>query len=484
MRLYLRKIFEHDITHEVSVKIDIVKDFFPDKNFKIKGKKSNFEGEVNINNATDPRFGGEFKQILKKEGGIEENNLIVIYRINNKYELEIIENNDKRYSTYFSLFNKLERHVIITLDKEKEYEEDRDLQVKEYEEGRNFQNKEYEKSRTSQNIGKHFQRIFFGAPGTGKSYKLNEEAKKYFRNNYERVTFHPSYVYGNFVGSFKPFLKTLKTKDNLPKEDEDGNIKEIITYEYVPGALIKQLVKALKNPKENYLLIIEEINRANVATVFGDIFQLLDRNTNGESEYFITTSKELQDFLVKEFRGCKSNECIKEKLGENYTKLYFPNNLYIWATMNSADQGVMPMDTAFRRRWEFEYLGIDTLAEENKEEFEKYEFKINSEENINWNEFRKEINKRLSSLNVPEDKLIGPYFISKSILSSKDIDKLTETIKNKVLMYLYEDVAKAIRGSLFADGKYSTYSDLCKYFDEDPLNLFKSKLNIVSKKIK
>ena len=160
MRLYLRKIFEHDITHEVSVKIDIVKDFFPDKNFKIKGKKSNFEGEVNINSATDPRFGGEFKQILKKEGGIEEDNLIVIYRINNKYELEIIENNDKRYNTYSSLFNKLERHVIITLDKEKEYEEDRDLQVKEYEEGRNFQNKEYEKSRTSQNIGKHFQRIF------------------------------------------------------------------------------------------------------------------------------------------------------------------------------------------------------------------------------------------------------------------------------------------------------------------------------------
>ncbi len=330
----------------------------------------------------------------------------------------------------------------------------------------------------SECIDKPHQRIFFGAPGTGKSYELNKEAKKYFGNDFERVTFHPNYMYGNCVGEFKPFPKVLKNSDGSIKTDEDGNIQETITYEYIPGVLMKQLVKAFKNPSENYLLLIEEINRANVAAVFGDIFQLLDRDGLGESEYFIATSKELQEYLKKELKNYELSEDVKTKLGNDFNRLYLPNNLYIWATMNSADQGVMPMDTAFRRRWEFKYLGVNDAADLNKEEFSKYKFKINTTEVVKWDEFRREVNKKLSSLNIPEDKLIGPYFIPKSILEGRDLDRLTETIKNKVLMYLYEDAAKAFRSSLFAEGKYSTYSAVCKYFDDNALSVFKGNLDI------
>lgn len=241
---------------------------------------------------------------------------------------------------------------------------------------------------------------------------------------------------------------------------------------------MKQLVKALKNQDKNYLLLIEEINRANVAAVFGDVFQLLDRDRNGESEYVIATSKELQEYLKKEFDGYKLEENVKRNLGDDYSRLYLPSNFYIWATMNSADQGVMPMDTAFRRRWEFRYLGINDAADSNIEEFSHYKFKINSTETVSWDKFRRELNKKLSNLNIPEDKLIGPYFISKSVLEDADLDKLTETIKSKVLMYLYEDAAKAYKPLLFAEGKYSTYSTVCKYFDENALNLFKGNLEI------
>ena len=290
-------------------------------------------------------------------------------------------------------------------------------------------------------------------------------------------------MYGNFVGAYKPFPKILKNKDGSIKTDSDGNIQETITYEYIPGVLMKQLVKALENPNKDYLLLIEEINRANVAAVFGDIFQLLDRNEMGESEYFIATSKELQEHLVKVFKDVELTEEVSKKLKNDFSRLYLPNNLYIWATMNSADQGVMPMDTAFRRRWEFKYLGINDAADANKEDFTNYKFKINSTETVKWDEFRRELNKKLSSLNIPEDKLIGPYFISKSILEGTDLDRLTETIKNKVLMYLYEDAAKAFRSSLFAEGKYSTYSEVCNYFDENALSLFKGNLEVETEEI-
>lgn len=337
-------------------------------------------------------------------------------------------------------------------------------------------------------IDKPHQRIFFGAPGTGKSFNLNKEAKEYFGSNYERVTFHPNYMYGNFVGAFKPFPKILKDQEGKSLKDENGNIKETITYKYIPGPLMRVLVKALKNKDTNYLILIEEINRANVAAVFGDFFQLLDRQADGESEYPITTSEEVRIYLDMEFSDIDDEDIrtyIDNKIGSEYERLVLPSNLYIWSTMNSADQGVMPMDTAFKRRWEFVYIGIDDVLEDPKiaTEFESYKFKISKESTVKWNDFRTEVNKRLSSHGVPEDKLLGPYFISKSVLESEDIDKITDTIKNKVLMYLYDDAGKPYRNNLFTAEKSATYSALCRSFDENGKAIFKKPLEIEDKNI-
>lgn len=309
------------------------------------------------------------------------------------------------------------------------------------------------------------QRIFFGAPGTGKSYKLNQAAEEHFAGHYARVTFHPNYMYGNFVGQYKPY----------PAEDNP----EKITYRFVPGVLLNQLVEALKNPEENYLVIIEEINRANVAAVFGDLFQLLDRDGTGNSEYSISTTKEVQDYLKNEaFKYISLDANVQTRLGEEFSNLYLPNNLFIWATMNSADQGVMPMDTAFKRRWEFEYTGVNEISKSDRGRFESYYFEMSSGAKYSWNEYREAVNAKLSKLNIAEDKLLGPYFITKSILESDDKKHITAVIKNKVLMYLYEDAAKAYRGKLFAEGTYGTYSQLCSAFDNNPLTIFVEPINI------
>lgn len=322
------------------------------------------------------------------------------------------------------------------------------------------------------------QRIVFGAPGTGKSYQLNKEAENIFAPHINRVTFHPSYLYSNFVGSFKPYPKYLidSTTDDYLK-DEHGNIRETITYKFVPGILVKVFIQAIENPEKKHLLIIEEINRANVSAVFGDMFQLLDRSPNGSSQYSITLSEELRDYFKLKLQD-EMNETQRIHLGENMTELVLPNNLYIWATMNSADQGVLPIDAAFRRRWDFTYLGINDIADKLFNEFDTYYFKSDNTTLVKWDAYRRAVNERLSGLNVPEDKLIGPYFISKSVLESGDYQLITDTIQTKVLMYLYEDAVKPYRGKLFAEGKFSTFSDLCKEFNKDALGIFKEEIDI------
>ena len=316
------------------------------------------------------------------------------------------------------------------------------------------------------------QLIFFGAPGTGKSYRLKQLSLREFDTNIERVTFHPNYMYGNLVGSYKPFVSPNKNPES----------EDLITYKFIPGPLIRQLINAYKKPDENFLIIIEEINRANVSAVFGDTFQLLDRSSDGFSEYMISTSEELRNYLVYELideKGrYKISQELKDILGPSFEHLTFPSNLYIWATMNSADQGVMPMDTAFKRRWEFKYIGID---EGVSEDFKNYKFRVGPGLVTSWNEFRVKVNEKLEKY-IPEDKLMGPYFIPKSILES-DIDTITEAIRDKVLIYLYDDAAKPFRNQLFDPEKSRKFSDLRKYFDQDALGIFKERLDIVPEKI-
>jgi len=289
----------------------------------------------------------------------------------------------------------------------------------------------------AKDIGFAYNRIIFGAPGTGKSYIL-EKQRVQFGPNFERVTFHPNYSYAQFVGTYKP----------KPKNREDGT--EYVSYEFVAGPFLRMWAKATKNPNENYLLLVEEINRSNVAGVFGDVFQLLDRKADGFSEYAITTSEEMREYLVKEF----------DFAVPFVTDIRIPNNLYIWSTMNSADQGVFPMDTAFKRRWNFEYISID----EGKNEIQGIMITLTPYGEIEWDKLRTRINDRLTEadLNVNEDKLIGPFFISINELQS---DKINEIFKSKLLIYLFEDVLKHRKGKLFSP-QYNTLSKILRAYDE------------------
>ena len=280
--------------------------------------------------------------------------------------------------------------------------------------------------------------IYFGAPGTGKSYNLNVDKDDLLKNNednYERVTFHPDYSYANFVGTFKPY--------------PDG--KDII-YKYVPGPFMRILKKALKNPDKPYLLIIEEINRANVAAVFGDVFQLLDRDENHQSVYPIDTTEDMRLYL-------------------NQDKIILPQNLFIWATMNSADQGVFPMDTAFKRRWDFKYFSIN-----NDEKLIEDTYVNLNNIKLNWNDLRKAINDELLSYKINEDKCIGPFFAFNEYHGKEiPIDVFIDTFKSKIIMYLFEDAARSKRNDMFSGAKtknYVTYSEICDKFDEIGIEIF------------
>lgn len=455
-------------------------------------------------------------------------------------------------------------------------------------------------------------RIIFGAPGTGKSHKL-EDDRKVFGSHFERVTFHPNYSYAQFVGMYKPVMK---------KQDD----KKEISYEYVPGPFMRvylnakrnilvneeykdisgtkvyyepatdmeswnlfdeikcigdtEYFKATKDMKvgdvaliyignnnygyekgvyaiakvisepeidaseddeslwvnlrfdkisydkpiiskevfdqyntqyqsvhriengeellhdisfgaENELLLIEEINRANVAAVFGDVFQLLDRK-NGISEYAIATSEDMRQYLDEELEGYNVDN----------SEMRIPSNMYIWATMNSADQGVFPMDTAFKRRWEFEYLSVDD--EEQVAAIQDYVIPmcVDNTYYVNWQELRDGINTILKAEKINEDKLLGPFFISKAMLddiqaikenrekiSSGEITEfeiIDATLKkeqdfikafeSKVIMYLFEDVMKMRPGKIFIghDNNQGNmiFSEICKAFEKDGEKIF------------
>lgn len=315
-----------------------------------------------------------------------------------------------------------------------------------------------------------YNRIIFGAPGTGKSHRINED-RGIFQDRYERVTFHPNYSYGQFVGTYKP----------VPSKDKDG--KDSITYTYVPGPFMRTYVKAI-NDNKPYLLIIEEINRANVAAVFGDVFQLLDRK-NGESEYSIETSEDIRKYLALKLFHKEYDDCLDDQK-EQCNNMKIPSNMYIWATMNSADQGVYPMDTAFKRRWSFEYIGIN----DEQKDMDMVNVLLPSNENkqqqVNWNSLRKAINSKLldnSIQKINEDKLLGPYFLSNEIIKKKpndlehmvvDNDRFLKEFKSKVLMYLYEDVCKQHKNIIFNDKGHNikAYSSICETFDNEGLAVF------------
>lgn len=378
---------------------------------------------------SETRMDGEVKAFIRDELNAKIDDLLIFKNKGTKhtdYEVMFLPQNNPFYPMFLALTNGDNHSVCIV--------EDEDL-----------------------NVDDEFlplQQIYYGAPGTGKSHRIKERLKALNvpKENIFRTTFHPDSDFSTFVGAYKPTMKKQYRYDGKVKakyyEDDDLAgakkdeviIDKVIQYDFVPQTFIKAYVRAYQT-NENVYLIIEEINRGNCAQIFGDLFQLLDRDENGVSEYTIKADADIRAYL-EDVLGCDS-EGIKD--GE----LCLPSNLYIYATMNTSDQSLFPIDSAFKRRWDWEYEPIkyknaDWVIEINGNQF-------------SWTSFQKEVNNRIFESTNSEDKMMGDFFVKPydGIITEK-------LLLNKVLFYLWNDVCKDGDGDIFKteDNKDVKFSDL------------------------
>jgi len=365
--------------------------------------------------------------------------------------------------------------------------------------------------------------IYYGAPGTGKSHKIKEilgeyegcpEDKKVPKANIFRTTFHPDSDYSTFVGAYKPTMKKQKDKiytkgeliskltemkdggvtyspqkfgakywrslkqlnladkkdilqacgmsDNYTVELDKGiavgeeylaNSEESrIIYSFIPQTFLNAYIRAYQTD-ENVYLIIEEINRGNCAQIFGDLFQLLDRDETGKSEYTIKADADLKTFLENELG--ESSEAIKD--GE----LCLPPNLYIYATMNTSDQSLFPIDSAFKRRWDWEYEPIKYKNTDWMIDIDGLKYR--------WSDFQNEVNTRILNDTGSEDKMLGDYFVNPP---AKVISY--NLFRNKILFYLWNDVCKDGDADIFPTNEKFSFSRL---YDEDSKRLIVSMMD-------
>ena len=306
------------------------------------------------------------------------------------------------------------------------------------------------------------QQIFYGAPGTGKSHRINEETKG---ESVIRTTFHPDSDYSTFVGAYKPTMGLLPICDERGQPMKIGSSvlhKEQIIYEFVDQAFLQAYVNAWKYYAQNsfaakkQFLVIEEINRGNCAQIFGDLFQLLDRNDNGFSDYPINADKDMKKQLTKAFNGIRienaesinqlyhGRDIVNEVLAGDI--LLLPDNLYIWATMNTSDQSLFPIDSAFKRRWEWQYMPIGKGYNKDGSEI-KWAIE-GATKKYDWWSFIENINAQIAEATQSEDKKLGFFFC-------KATDNLisTEKFVGKVIFYLWNDVFKnyGFEGPIFKD---------------------------------
>lgn len=277
---------------------------------------------------------------------------------------------------------------------------------------------------------KPIQKIFFGAPGTGKSYKINEYIKNNcsdYTNFVFRTTIYSDYSYYNFIGSIEPTMN-------------DNNIE----YNFKPGIFTIALKQALENINENIFLVIEEMTRGDIAAIFGDIFQLLDRDKNGQSEYPIDNKLIAQYIYTKE--------------EEKKDKIKLPNNFHIIGSINTTDQNVYIMDSAFKRRFDFEYISVKPKLDEQGLYLNEYEFTLNQnklEIKFSWNKLYQALNDFIvKKLGLKEDKQLGQFFLK--FTNNKDDNY--ELIQNKLLHYLWDDIQGI------------SYNDEIKIFNEQYVN--------------
>ena len=305
--------------------------------------------------------------------------------------------------------------------------------------------------------------IYYGAPGTGKSHKIDNDPHVTDENTI-RTTFHPDSDYSTFVGAYKPTMAPMPvnafvgtTVHHAKNADNEKAYEKKIVYKYVPQAFLKAYVAAWSDLDNPHFLVIEEINRGNCAQIFGDIFQLLDRNNTGSSSYSIHADEDITQFLAEDKNGfanlseeqkdaIRSFVLVKdsgktEAIGDailSGKKLLLPPNLYIWATMNTSDQSLFPIDSAFKRRWNWEYMPIDYDAM-------AWQFEAGGKRYL-WSDFLKKMNPLIYNLTQSSDKQMG-YFFAKADKKTDDAQPENNLISekiflNKVLFYIWTDVLK------------------------------------------
>ena len=336
---------------------------------------------------------------------------------------------------------------------------------------------------TRKSISGSIQQIYYGAPGTGKSHIVKEQTQG---ESVVRTTFHPDSDYSTFVGCYKPTTKKVAMRDVAGKEiTEHGKpvTEDRIVYEFVDQAFLQAYIKAWKfyseagensTPKRQYL-IIEEINRGNCAQIFGDLFQLLDRNDSGFSDYCIHADKDMQKHLSKAFDGLAMKDSCKDMINSMYPGeetdvvskvlsgeiLLLPDNLFIWATMNTSDQSLFPIDSAFKRRWDWKYRCI---AKGRDKDGNELNWRIVADvKEYDWWSFIEKINNVVGSTTNSEDKKLGFFFC-------KAVDGVisAETFVSKVIFYLWNDVFKnfGFDNPIFNDSDGSTL-DFNKFYALD-----------------
>lgn len=349
--------------------------------------------------------------------------------------------------------------------------------------------------------------IFYGAPGTGKSHKIKAQLEGVSKENIFRTTFHPDSDYSTFVGAYKPtmeksidkiytkgeliskltemkeggvtyssqkfgakYWRSLKQlnlsdkkdilqacgmSDNYTVEFDKGmavgeeylacSNESRIIYSFVPQAFLNAYMQAYRKPEEKVYLIIEEINRGNCAQIFGDLFQLLDRDDYSKSEYCIKADADLRSFLEEELG--------EDNIGIKDGELCLPSNLYIYATMNTSDQSLFPIDSAFKRRWDWEYEPIKYKNTDWKIVIDGTEY--------SWVSFQRIVNEKILGANSSEDKMLGDYFVNPSdgVITDK-------VLLNKIFFYLWNDVCKDGDGDIFKISETEDVSFSELYADE------------------
>lgn len=338
-------------------------------------------------------------------------------------------------------------------------------------------------------LNEPLQQIFYGAPGTGKSHTIEQMCSKH--ENY-RTTFHPDTDYASFVGSYKPITIKTDVRDmagHIVYEKGEAVKESRIVYRYVMQAFLKAYVAAWREQQNDepkpVFLIVEEINRGNCAQIFGDIFQLLDRNAAEFSDYPIVADDDLAQELKEilgEFSIAKHDAINalysggKDVVGmvKNGECLLLPNNMYIWATMNTSDQSLFPIDSAFKRRWDWNYIKI-------KDAGENFKIVFSNGNAYDWWKFVSAINERIEGGEIQqEDKKLG-YFFAKA----KDKVVTPKVLLSKVLFYLYNDVFKdfGLDEDFFKDENgetmsFASYFDEAGNADEDRIERFVSNLGL------